>query len=135
MNWNQFKDPVSDICLTGVVVASFSNTKGVWVAGSSPFTVMTNIFITEFIEFSENIDNSNYSALMSTVTGTIFAGHRLEKHRSIIIRVRCAHVHTSYNLNFNHFQTGNVMITNHYGADFIRIPYLMAGDTESTISK
>ena len=100
MNWNQFKDPVSDVCLTGAVVVSFSNTKGVWVVGSSPFTVMTNIFVTEFIEFSENIDNSNYSARVSTVTGTISTDHRLEKHRSIIIRVRCAHVHMSYNFKF-----------------------------------
>ena len=30
-----------------------SHTRGVYVAGSSPFTIMTNIFVTEFIEFSE----------------------------------------------------------------------------------
>ena len=31
------------------------HTRGGYVAGSSPFTVMTNIFVTEFTEFSENI--------------------------------------------------------------------------------
>ena len=42
MNWAQFKDPVSDMCLAGAVVASSSLTQE--VAGSIPFTVMTNIF-------------------------------------------------------------------------------------------
>ena len=51
MNWAQFKDPVSQMCLTGTVVASWSLTQE--VAGSSPFTVMTNIFVTQFAEFSE----------------------------------------------------------------------------------
>ena len=48
MNWAQFKE----------VVASWSLT---WeVAGSSPFTVMTNIFVTEFRKFSETFrKNSN----------------------------------------------------------------------------
>ena len=50
MNWTQFKDPVSHMCLAGAVVASWSLTEE--VAGSSPFAVMTNIFVTEF---SENI--------------------------------------------------------------------------------
>ena len=53
MNWAQFKDPVSDMCLAGAVVASWSLM--LEVAGSSPFTVMTNILVTEFAEFSENI--------------------------------------------------------------------------------
>ena len=39
MNWARFKDPVSHMCLAGAVVA-----------GSSPFTVMRNIFVTEFGE-------------------------------------------------------------------------------------
>ena len=43
MNWTQFKDPVSHVCLAGAVVASWSLTQE--VAGSSPFTVMTNIFV------------------------------------------------------------------------------------------
>ena len=53
MKWVQFKDPVPHKCLAGAVVASWSLTKA--VAGSSPFTVMTNIFVTEFAELIENI--------------------------------------------------------------------------------
>ena len=41
------------MCLAGAVVASWSLM--LEVAGSSPFTVMTNILVTEFAEFSENI--------------------------------------------------------------------------------
>ena len=52
MNRTEFKDPVSHVCLAGVMVASWSLTQE--VAGSSTFTVMTNIFVTEFSEFSEN---------------------------------------------------------------------------------
>ena len=44
MNWTQFKDPVSHMCLAGTVVSILvTYTRGGWVAGSSPFTVMTNI--------------------------------------------------------------------------------------------
>ena len=41
MNWVQFKDPVSQMCLAGTVVASWSLTQE--VTGSSLFTVMANI--------------------------------------------------------------------------------------------
>ena len=41
MNWRQFKDHVSHMCLAGAVVASWSLMQE--VAGSIPFTVMTNI--------------------------------------------------------------------------------------------
>ena len=41
------------MCLVGTVIASWSLTQD--VAGWSPFTVMTNIFVNEFTEFSENI--------------------------------------------------------------------------------
>ena len=41
------------MCLAGAVVASWSLTQE--VAGLSPFTVMTNIFVTKFSEFIENI--------------------------------------------------------------------------------
>ena len=41
------------MCLAGAVVACWSLTQE--VAGSSPFTVMANIFVTEKSEFSENI--------------------------------------------------------------------------------
>ena len=39
------------MCLAGTVVASWSHTQE--VAGPNPFTVMTNIFVTELSEFSE----------------------------------------------------------------------------------
>ena len=48
MNWAQFEDPVSCMCLAGVVVVSWSVMQE--VASSNPFTVMTNIFVTEFSE-------------------------------------------------------------------------------------
>ena len=41
------------MCLAGTVVASWSLTQE--VEGLSPSTAMTNIFVTEFTEFSENI--------------------------------------------------------------------------------
>ena len=41
------------MCLAGAVRASWSLTQE--VAGSNPFTVMTNIFITEFSKFKENV--------------------------------------------------------------------------------
>ena len=41
------------MCLAGTVVASWSLMQE--VAGLRPFTVMTNTFVTEFAEFSENI--------------------------------------------------------------------------------
>ena len=53
MNWAQFKDPVSSVCLAGAVVASWSLTQE--MASLNPFTVMTNIFMSEFDQFSENI--------------------------------------------------------------------------------
>ena len=56
MNWTQLKDPVSHMCLAAAVVNILvSYTKGGLVAGSNLFTVMTNILVTEFSEFSENI--------------------------------------------------------------------------------
>ena len=51
MNQNQV--PISHMCVPGTLVASWSLTQE--VAGSSPFTVMTNILVTEFREtFREN---------------------------------------------------------------------------------
>ena len=47
MNWGQFKDPVSHMCLAGAVVASWSLMQE--MAGSSLFTVMTNIFVSKFM--------------------------------------------------------------------------------------
>ena len=58
MNWGQFKDSVSHVCLAGAVVASWSQIQE--VAGLKPFTVMTNILVTEFSEFNELLtENSN----------------------------------------------------------------------------
>ena len=53
MNWAQFKDSISDMCLSGAVVASWSLTQE--MEGSNPFTVILNILVTEFSEFNENI--------------------------------------------------------------------------------
>ena len=53
MNWAQFKDPVFSMCLAGAVVTYWSLAEE--VTGLTPFTVMTNMFIPEFAEFSENI--------------------------------------------------------------------------------
>ena len=58
MNWAQFKDPVSHMCLAGTVGASWSLTQK--MASSSPFTVMTNIFVTELSGF---FSSGDFSAL------------------------------------------------------------------------
>ena len=64
MNWSQFKDPVSSICLAGAVVACWYHTQE--MASSSPFTVMTNIFITKFAEFGETF-RKNSITLVATL--------------------------------------------------------------------
>ena len=51
MNWVQFKDDVSHMCLTGTVVASQSLSQEV----ESRAPLMKNIFVTEFAELNENI--------------------------------------------------------------------------------
>ena len=51
MNWAQFKETVSHMCLARAVVASWSLHKR-WQVRA---LLMTNIFVTEFAEFSENI--------------------------------------------------------------------------------
>ena len=57
MNWVQFKDPASHMCLAG-------STLTLEVAGLSPFTVMTNIFVTEFREtFKENSTEASFHVL------------------------------------------------------------------------
>ena len=45
------------MCLTGAVVAFWFLTKE--MVSSSPFTVMTNIFVTEFAEFSETFNKKH----------------------------------------------------------------------------
>ena len=56
MSQAQFKDPVSHMCLAGTVVASWSLTEEVaeW-QGLEPFQCNDKYFVTEFSEFSENI--------------------------------------------------------------------------------
>ena len=60
------------MCPTGAVVECWSLTQE--IASLSPFTVMKNIFVTEFAEFTEKIRKNSYSVARSTVfcvpTGT-----------------------------------------------------------------
>ena len=46
LNWSQFKDLVSLVCLAGNVVRSWSLTQE--VVGLNPFAIITNIFAIEF---------------------------------------------------------------------------------------
>ena len=48
----EFKDPAFHMCLAGTVVSWFLPWE---MAGSNPLTGMTNIFVTGFSEFNENI--------------------------------------------------------------------------------
>ena len=48
----EFKDPAFHMCLAGTVVSWCLPLE---MAGSNPFTWMTNIFVTGFSEFNENI--------------------------------------------------------------------------------
>ena len=50
---SQFKDPISHLCLAGAVVTSWSLMQE--MADLSPFTVITNVFVAESSDFSENI--------------------------------------------------------------------------------
>ena len=53
MNWSQFKDPVSHMCLAGTVVVPWSLTQE--LAGSNPFTVRTIILSLNSVKtFREN---------------------------------------------------------------------------------
>ena len=63
----QFKDPVSQMCLAGIVLA-FRFITGIMF---NPFTVRTNILVTEFSEFNENIYREN-----SSVSDCIFIIHQ-----------------------------------------------------------
>ena len=58
---HEFKDPVSHVYIAGAVVASWSLTQK--VAGLSPFTVMTNTFVTQFAEFSETFRKNSIHAI------------------------------------------------------------------------
>ena len=61
MNWAQFKDPLSHIFLASVLVAFCSLMQE--VVGLSPFTVMINIFVTDFAEFSETFRKNSIGIL------------------------------------------------------------------------
>ena len=58
MNRSQFKDPASQMCLAGAVVACWPLKQE--VAGSIPFTVGTNNFVIEFAEFSKTFRENSY---------------------------------------------------------------------------
>ena len=53
MNWVQFIDPVSHMCIAGAVITSWSLIQA--VAGSNMLTVITNILVAEFSEINDNI--------------------------------------------------------------------------------
>ena len=57
MNLAEFKDPVSHVCLAGAVLVS--DTRGGWVAGSSHFTVMTNILLLNSVNSVKTFRNKN----------------------------------------------------------------------------
>ena len=57
--WDQFKDLVSHPCLVRTGVASWSLTQE--MTGSNPFTIMTNILVTEFSEFNESLRENSSS--------------------------------------------------------------------------
>ena len=64
-----FPNSENQIYLAGTVVACWSLTQE--VAGSSPFSVMTNIFVTEFSEYSETFrKNSSVLFIFISVTTT-----------------------------------------------------------------
>ena len=52
MNWTHFKDPAYHMSCRHSGNILVSNTRG---GRFEPFTVMINIFVTEFVEFIENI--------------------------------------------------------------------------------
>ena len=84
MNWAQFDDLVSHMCLTGTVVASWSLTHE--VAVSNPFTAMTNNFVTEFAEFSENIGGKLQYCGLYSVCIYIVTQECTELHRVRLLR-------------------------------------------------
>ena len=69
MNLFQFKNPVSHTCLAGAVIASWSLSQE--VAGLSPFTEKTNIFVTESSEFSEKylLVKTRFNCFVCNTTG------------------------------------------------------------------
>ena len=62
MTKGQFKDLVSHMCLAGAVVASWFLTQE--VVGSNPFTIMTNLFVTEFAKFGSLFADSDHCTIL-----------------------------------------------------------------------
>ena len=60
MNWAQFKDPVSHMCLAGTVVASWSLKQK--VAGSNPFTVMANFLSLNLLNSMKTFKKNSITA-------------------------------------------------------------------------
>ena len=55
MNWRQFKDPVPNMSCWHCGSILVFNTRGGWMAGSSSFTVMTNVLSSNSVKtFREN---------------------------------------------------------------------------------
>ena len=82
MNWAQFKDPVSHMCLAGTVVISWSLTQE--VAGSSPFIVMTKIFVTEFSKFSKHLEKISLNLMIQWVDRTRIRNRKVHKIASCL---------------------------------------------------
>ena len=76
MNWGQFKDPVSHMCLAGIVAAIWSLTQE--LVDLSP--LMQNIFVTKFTEFrnsnriSKGLFTLSISDVVSVSNAKIFNG-------------------------------------------------------------
>ena len=63
INWYQFREQrQQDMWETGGSIL-VSYTRGGWVAGSSPFTIMTNILLTEFSKFSETFRKNSIAPI------------------------------------------------------------------------
>ena len=77
------------MCLSGAVVAFWSLTQE--VAGSSPFAVMTNIFVTEFSVFSDTFREKS----------TMFSSYHIIA--SIFRWDFILHSFRVFSLNFNYF--------------------------------
>ena len=70
------------MCLAGPVVASWSLTHE--VACSSPFTVVTNIFVTEFAELSET-----FRKKLQCVIGVVKSLHLVMLHVTLTSQESC----------------------------------------------
>ena len=92
MNWSEFKDPVSNMCLVGIVVACWSLTQV--VAGSSPFIVMRNIFVTEIAEFSETF-RENFIAIDRQIYPVFLIDWNSQKHKLSVKFFKLCFIHSN----------------------------------------